>query len=317
MDAGGLLATTAGIENEDFMAGRFDFDIPGNPGGTAVNRGAITVAEGGLAALVAPGVENSGTIRARLGRVALASGNAFTLDFHGRVIARDITLRGRDAHPHRADRAAAVEDAGVGAAPGAGRRGGFLPVPPGIPGIRNRCDRQPVCDRCVRNALHAVHAAAWNGLLRRRAAGRGPEAVTAPVRERPKRRKTPMGKTADRAAADRPRGAMRTVRTPLVLAAALAALTGAFFVDAAAREGDALKETAGPRVEGFRSARFGMSMSETREAIQRDFGLRREDIAEQPNDEDRTSSLVATVPDLFPDSDPAQLVYIHGYRQKS
>lgn len=93
MDAGGLLATTAGIENEDFMAGRFDFDIPGNPGGTAVNRGAITAAEGGLAALVAPGVENSGTIRARLGRVALASGNAFTLDFHGRVIARDITLR--------------------------------------------------------------------------------------------------------------------------------------------------------------------------------------------------------------------------------
>lgn len=109
-------------------------------------------------------------------------------------------------------------------------------------------------------------------------------------------------------------------RTPLVLAAALAALIGVFFVNAAvqgaAREGDAVKETAGPRVEGFRSARFGMSMSETREAMQRDFGLRREDIAEQPNDEDRTSSLVATVPDLFPDSDPAQLVYIHGYRQK-
>ena len=109
-------------------------------------------------------------------------------------------------------------------------------------------------------------------------------------------------------------------RTPLVLAAALAALIGVFFVNAAvqgaAREGDAVKETAGPRVEGFRSARFGMSMSETREAMQRDFGLGREDIAEQPNDEDRTSSLVATVPDLFPDSDPAQLVYIHGYRQK-
>ena len=83
VDAGGLLATTAGIENEDFMAGRFDFDIPGNPGGTVVNRGVVTVAEGGLAALVAPGVENSGTIRARLGRVALASGNAFTLDLHG------------------------------------------------------------------------------------------------------------------------------------------------------------------------------------------------------------------------------------------
>ena len=83
IDVGGLLATTIDIENEDFLAGRFDFDIPGSPGGTVVNRGEITVAEGGLAALVAPGVENSGTIRARLGRVALASGNAFTLDFHG------------------------------------------------------------------------------------------------------------------------------------------------------------------------------------------------------------------------------------------
>ena len=108
-------------------------------------------------------------------------------------------------------------------------------------------------------------------------------------------------------------------RTPPVLAAALIAL-GAFFVNApaegAAREGDAVKETAAPNVEGFRSARFGMTMSETREAMKRDFGLGPKDIKEQPNDEDRTSSLVATVPDLFPDSDPAQVVYIHGWKQK-
>ena len=83
VDVGGLLATTIDIGDDDFLAGRFDFDIPGSPGGTVVNRGEITAAEGGLAALVAPGVENSGTIRARLGRVALASGNAFTLDLHG------------------------------------------------------------------------------------------------------------------------------------------------------------------------------------------------------------------------------------------
>ncbi|MCY3670023.1 MAG: filamentous hemagglutinin N-terminal domain-containing protein [Alphaproteobacteria bacterium] len=83
VDVGGLLATTIDIEDDDFLTGRFDFDIPGSPGGTVVNRGEITAAEGGLAALVAPGVENSGVIRARLGRVALASGNAFTLDLHG------------------------------------------------------------------------------------------------------------------------------------------------------------------------------------------------------------------------------------------
>ena len=37
----------------------------------------------------------------------------------------------------------------------------------------------------------------------------------------------------------------------------------------------------------------------------------------RPNDEDRTLSLVATVKDLFPGSGPAQVVYIHGYKQKA
>ena len=83
VDVGGLVATTIDIRNENFMAGRFNFDVSRNPGGTVVNRGRITAAEGGLAALVAPGVENSGVIRARLGRVTLASGNSFTLDLHG------------------------------------------------------------------------------------------------------------------------------------------------------------------------------------------------------------------------------------------
>ena len=127
-----------------------------------------------------------------------------------------------------------------------------------------------------------------------------------------------MRKTFYTAAADRP---MHTIRTrPVLVAAALAALIGAFVMSAGAegssREGNVDKETVDPQVAGFRSARFGMSMSETLEAIQHDFQLRREDILEQSNDEDRTSSLVATVTEIFPDSEPAQVVYIHGYRQK-
>lgn len=127
-----------------------------------------------------------------------------------------------------------------------------------------------------------------------------------------------MRKIVETAAADRP---MHTVRRrPVFVAAALAALSSAFFMSAGAegssREGNVDKETAGPQVAGFRSARFGMSMSETLEAIQRDFQLRREDILEQSNDEDRTSSLVATVTEIFPDSEPAQVVYIHGHKQK-
>ena len=83
VDVNGLVATTSDIRNADFLAGRYSFGTASNPASTVVNRGGITAAEGGLVALVAPGVENSGVIRARLGRVTLASGNSFTLDLHG------------------------------------------------------------------------------------------------------------------------------------------------------------------------------------------------------------------------------------------
>src|SRR3546814_3779732 len=43
----------------------------------------ITVADGGLAAFVAPHVSNDGVIHARLGRVELAAGSAVTLDLYG------------------------------------------------------------------------------------------------------------------------------------------------------------------------------------------------------------------------------------------
>ena len=83
IDTGGFLATTHDIANTDFMAGRYNFSIPGNPTASIVNQGTITAQTGGFAALVAPGVRNTGTITATLGTVALASGNGFTLDFYG------------------------------------------------------------------------------------------------------------------------------------------------------------------------------------------------------------------------------------------
>jgi filamentous hemagglutinin family protein len=79
----GFLATTSDIRNQDFMAGRFNFNIPGRPDASIVNMGTITATNGGFAALVAPGVRNSGTITANLGSVTLASGNTFSLDFYG------------------------------------------------------------------------------------------------------------------------------------------------------------------------------------------------------------------------------------------
>jgi len=83
IDVAGLLASTTNIKNDKFMAGRYEFDQVMDRGGRIVNYGEISVAEGGLVALVAPGVENHGVIKARLGRVALASGNRFTLDLYG------------------------------------------------------------------------------------------------------------------------------------------------------------------------------------------------------------------------------------------
>src|SRR5581483_1087352 len=78
-----LLATTHDIANADFMAGRYNFNVPGNPWASVVNQGTITAQMGGFAALVAPGVRNSGTISAWLGRVGLASANSFALDLYG------------------------------------------------------------------------------------------------------------------------------------------------------------------------------------------------------------------------------------------
>ena len=83
VNTAGFLATTNDIKNADFMAGRYNFNIPGRPDASIVNRGTITASSGGFAALVAPGVRNSGTITATLGTVALASGNSFTLDMYG------------------------------------------------------------------------------------------------------------------------------------------------------------------------------------------------------------------------------------------
>src|SRR5947208_506659 len=83
VNTAGFLATTNDIKNSDFMAGRYSFNIPGRPDASIVNQGRITATSGGFAALVAPGVRNTGTITATLGTVALVSGNGFTLDLYG------------------------------------------------------------------------------------------------------------------------------------------------------------------------------------------------------------------------------------------
>ncbi|MGX9356763.1 two-partner secretion domain-containing protein [Roseobacteraceae bacterium S113] len=83
VDVGGLVATTADIDNDAFMRGELSFNLPGNPAASAINAGTLSVRDHGLAAFVAPGVRNSGVITARFGTVSLASGNTFALDLYG------------------------------------------------------------------------------------------------------------------------------------------------------------------------------------------------------------------------------------------
>lgn len=83
VDVAGLVASTHNIRNDDFMAGRHTFNIPGKPGASVINEGVIRIADTGIAAFVAPSVANRGVVAAKLGKVVMAAANGFTLDFTG------------------------------------------------------------------------------------------------------------------------------------------------------------------------------------------------------------------------------------------
>jgi len=84
VDVAGLLATTLTIDADSFMQGGNAFtQQQGIDPSFVVNRGEIVVRDNGFCFLVAPGVENQGSIVAQLGKVVMASGDALTIDFNG------------------------------------------------------------------------------------------------------------------------------------------------------------------------------------------------------------------------------------------
>jgi filamentous hemagglutinin family protein len=83
VDVNGLIATTADIDNAQFMKGSLNFNKAGNPDASIVNNGHITAKDAGLVGLVAPTVINNGVITAKLGRVQLSSGDTATVDLYG------------------------------------------------------------------------------------------------------------------------------------------------------------------------------------------------------------------------------------------
>ena len=82
VDVGGLVATTHSIGNDAFMAGSNSFSRNGSTG-TVQNDGTLNAALGGYIALLAPTVRNQGVVVAKLGTVAMAAGETFTLHIDG------------------------------------------------------------------------------------------------------------------------------------------------------------------------------------------------------------------------------------------
>ena len=80
VNVGGIVATTKQMSDADFMAGKTTFS-GGGASGSVVNEGSISAAIGGYVALLAPEVRNNGIIVAQQGTIALASGEAITLNF--------------------------------------------------------------------------------------------------------------------------------------------------------------------------------------------------------------------------------------------
>ncbi len=78
VDTAGLVASTLGISNQDFLAGNYQFTQNGS-GAYIVNQGQINIINGGYAVLLSNAISNVGSIVANLGKIVLAAGEKITV----------------------------------------------------------------------------------------------------------------------------------------------------------------------------------------------------------------------------------------------
>ncbi|MGK5028430.1 YDG domain-containing protein, partial [Janthinobacterium sp. MDT1-19] len=78
VDVNGLVASSLGLSNDDFLAGKRQFTAGSVAGGVS-NAGLINAGKGGQVLLIAPNVENTGIITAPNGEVILAAGRSVQL----------------------------------------------------------------------------------------------------------------------------------------------------------------------------------------------------------------------------------------------
>ncbi|GJL79223.1 MAG: hypothetical protein NPINA01_22120 [Nitrospinaceae bacterium] len=70
------------------------------------------------------------------------------------------------------------------------------------------------------------------------------------------------------------------------------------------------------RVEGFRSARFGMTEKEVFRAIYKDFRISKRNVERQVHPLEKTVNLGISGRDLLPQTGPAKAYYVFGYKSR-
>lgn len=84
VDVGGIIASTGDVSTTSIMDKSKKITLSNVTNGSIVNEGNITVSDYGMTAFVAPSVQNSGVINAKLGKVSLAAGiGSATVDLYG------------------------------------------------------------------------------------------------------------------------------------------------------------------------------------------------------------------------------------------
>ena len=95
VNAGGFLASTLDLSNEDFLSGNMHFtQTSGRDFAAVVNQGEIKVTDGGFVMLLAPSVGNEGLILAKNGSVTLGAGKEATVNFDGRNLVNFALAKG-------------------------------------------------------------------------------------------------------------------------------------------------------------------------------------------------------------------------------
>jgi hypothetical protein len=107
---------------------------------------------------------------------------------------------------------------------------------------------------------------------------------------------------------------MQVKSLKILMAAVLAAFLVYAVQPAMAASSD--EEAQAARIEGFRTAHFGISEKEVKKQVQNEFGLDDKSVTREENSLEKTASLIVQVKDLIPDSGPSRIAYIFGFTSK-